>query len=144
MHRKNIQKTKLNIITNCPELQYMLKAYKMDTITLSHANKLLQSILDCRPTDTTCKCMSPIYASAEYFIGPSVGNNSENNKLVINNLCCVKHCLCDEKFTQEKTNSSVRRIHCFCQLAAGKCIDEYTQNTLGRILFPKKYTAKQK
>ena len=141
---EKLTQTKLRIVTRCPELQKLLKLHRLDKITLFKAEKLLQAILDNRhPKPDSCLVNHGISATTIYHIGPSCGNRSEHSTLNLNNVCDIQICKCDPNFSIAGTTRPIRRMHCFCQLATGKCTDQYMQNTLGKVLFPSKYN-KQK
>ncbi len=143
--KSKITQTQLRIVLDDKNLTRLLKLYNLDKITLFHAQKLLQSMLDCRDDRTRPECTkhNGIFASLVYHIGPQTGNDCPSNGLYLSNVCDINKCRCDSNYTTANTTKPERKMQCFKQLASGKCTDEFMRRTLGATFFPEKY-AKQK
>lgn len=137
MTNDKLTQFQLRIAPRCPELDHLLKLYKADKITLFKANNLFRAIRDSRtPRPADC-CLADGAMNATIIY--NITGDIKFSALHMPNMCKIKHCKCDPNFAITNTTPTARKLHCFCQLASGKCTDEYMRHTLGLALFPLKY-----
>ena len=119
-----------------PEIQHLLHLNNLDHMTFYKTNRFIQSLMDTRIEEDSC-IKRAMTATVTYYIG---SGHDDHSTLYLCNICDIKKCRCDEYFNAANHTPTERKLHCFRQLAAGKCVDRYMQHTLGAALFPKMYT----